>query len=69
MRNILFILAALIFTSCSGVYWGKYVNTASGRHYKQVRGWPEDLRCPFHEQYIKPENVKHYARIQRVRRD
>ena len=62
---IMLILVALMLlaTSCSQtVYWGQYVQTASGRHYKQTPGWGDRTGCEamHHGQYIKESTVRRY---------
>lgn len=62
---IMVILMALMLlvTSCSNtVYWGRYVQTASGKHYKQVPGWGDRTGCEamHHGQYIKESTVRRY---------
>lgn len=53
----------LLASSCSQtVYWGQYVQTASGKHYKQTPGWGNRTGCEamHHGQYIKPSTVRRY---------
>ena len=62
---LMVVLFALIMlaTSCSStVYWGRYVQTASGRHYKQTPGWGDRTGCEamHHGQYIKESTVRRY---------
>jgi hypothetical protein len=59
-------LLAVVMLTCNGcsptVYWGRYVHTASGKHYKQVPGWGDRTGCEamHHGQYIKESAVRRY---------
>lgn len=55
-------LLMLTQTSCGSatMYWGQYVRTASGKHYRQTPGWGNRSGCEamHHRQYIKESTIR-----------
>lgn len=59
---ILLTMLALTCSSCGSatMYWGQYVKTASGKHYRQTPSWGNRAGCEamHHGQYIKESSIR-----------
>lgn len=63
---LLLVMVAIIMLTCAScsptMYWGRYVNTASGKHYKQTPAWGNHNGCAamHHGQYVKESTIRRY---------